>query len=34
VPEHFTHIEQDRFYGWPFAYLGPNEDPLCPAQTL
>jgi len=27
VPEYFTHIEQGRFYGWPYAYLGPNEDP-------
>jgi glucose/arabinose dehydrogenase len=27
VPEYFTHIEQGRFYGWPDAYLGPNEDP-------
>jgi len=27
VPEYFTHIEQGRFYGWPYAYIGPNEDP-------
>jgi glucose/arabinose dehydrogenase len=27
VPEYFTHIDQGRFYGWPYAYLGPNEDP-------
>jgi glucose/arabinose dehydrogenase len=27
VPDYFTHIEQGRFYGWPFAYIGPNEDP-------
>ncbi|MEO8051283.1 MAG: PQQ-dependent sugar dehydrogenase [Acidobacteriota bacterium] len=27
VPEYFTHIEQGEFFGWPYAYLGPNEDP-------
>src|SRR5579863_2739830 len=27
APEYFTHIEQGRFYGWPYAYIGPNEDP-------
>ena len=27
VPEYFTHIEPGRFYGWPYAYIGPNEDP-------
>ena len=27
VPDYFTHIEQNRFYGWPYAYIGPNEDP-------
>ena len=27
VPDYFTHIGQGKFYGWPFAYLGPNEDP-------
>jgi glucose/arabinose dehydrogenase len=27
VPDYFTHIEQGKFYGWPFAYAGPNEDP-------
>lgn len=27
VPDYFTHIEQGKFYGWPFAYSGPNEDP-------
>lgn len=27
VPEYFTHIEQGRFYGWPFSYIGQNEDP-------
>jgi glucose/arabinose dehydrogenase len=27
APDYFTHIEQGRFYGWPYAYVGPNEDP-------
>ena len=27
VPDYFTHIEQGGFYGWPYAYFGPNEDP-------
>jgi glucose/arabinose dehydrogenase len=27
VPDYFTSIKQGGFYGWPFAYMGPNEDP-------
>lgn len=27
VPDYFTHVGQGAFYGWPFAYIGPNEDP-------
>lgn len=27
VPDYFTSIKQGGFYGWPFAYFGPNEDP-------
>jgi glucose/arabinose dehydrogenase len=27
VPDYFTHIRKGAFYGWPFAYTGPNEDP-------
>jgi glucose/arabinose dehydrogenase len=27
VPDYFTSIRQGGFYGWPFAYIGPNEDP-------
>jgi glucose/arabinose dehydrogenase len=27
VPDYLTHIEKGAFYGWPFAYTGPNEDP-------
>jgi glucose/arabinose dehydrogenase len=27
VPDYLTHIQQGAFYGWPYAYIGPNEDP-------
>jgi glucose/arabinose dehydrogenase len=27
VPDYFMHVQQGGFYGWPFAYFGPNEDP-------
>jgi glucose/arabinose dehydrogenase len=27
VPDYFTHIQQGAFYGWPYSYIGPNEDP-------
>jgi glucose/arabinose dehydrogenase len=27
VPDYFTEVKQGAFYGWPFAYIGPNEDP-------
>jgi glucose/arabinose dehydrogenase len=27
VPDYFTPIQQGGFYGWPYAYYGPNEDP-------
>lgn len=27
VPDYFTHIQRGGFYGWPYAYFGPNEDP-------
>lgn len=27
VPDYFTHIQQGGFYGWPYAYVGPHEDP-------
>lgn len=27
APDYFTHIQQGGFYGWPYAYFGPNEDP-------
>ncbi len=27
VPDYFTKIQPGAFYGWPYAYLGPNEEP-------
>lgn len=27
VPDFFTHVQKGGFYGWPYAYIGPNEDP-------
>jgi glucose/arabinose dehydrogenase len=27
VPDYATAVQPGAFYGWPYAYLGPNEDP-------
>lgn len=27
VPDYFTRVERDGFYGYPYAYLGPHPDP-------
>jgi glucose/arabinose dehydrogenase len=27
VADYFTSVKPGGFYGWPYAYLGPNEDP-------
>ncbi len=27
VPDFFTEVKQGAFYGWPYAYVGPNEEP-------
>lgn len=27
VPDYFTSIQEGGFYGWPYAYIGPREDP-------
>jgi glucose/arabinose dehydrogenase len=27
VPDYVTEVREGGFYGWPFAYLGPHEDP-------
>ncbi|HUQ93195.1 MAG TPA: PQQ-dependent sugar dehydrogenase [Bryobacteraceae bacterium] len=32
VPDFFTSIKQGGFYGWPYAYVGPNEDPTNKGQ--
>jgi glucose/arabinose dehydrogenase len=28
VPDFFTHVQERGFYGWPYAYIGPHEDPV------
>ena len=33
VPDYFTHIQQGGFYGWPYAYIGPHEDPRNKGQA-
>lgn len=27
VPDYVTHVEEQGFYGWPWYYIGPNQDP-------
>jgi glucose/arabinose dehydrogenase len=27
VPDYLTEVKKDAFYGWPYAYIGPNEEP-------
>jgi glucose/arabinose dehydrogenase len=27
VPDYATRVQPNAFYGWPYAYLGPHEDP-------
>lgn len=27
VPDYFTSIREGGFYGWPYSYIGPNEEP-------
>jgi glucose/arabinose dehydrogenase len=27
VPDYVTHVEEGGFYGWPWFYLGPHQDP-------
>ncbi|HEX8327617.1 MAG TPA: sorbosone dehydrogenase family protein [Hymenobacter sp.] len=27
VPDYMTSVKEGGFYGWPYAYFGPNEDP-------
>lgn len=32
VPDYFTAIRPGAFYGWPYAYIGPNEEPRTKGQ--
>jgi glucose/arabinose dehydrogenase len=27
VPDYVTHVQEGGFYGWPWYYMGPNQDP-------
>jgi len=27
VPDYITHVQEDGFYGWPWFYMGRNQDP-------
>ncbi len=27
VPDYITHVQENGFYGWPYFYIGPNQDP-------
>lgn len=27
VPDYLTEVKEGEFYGWPYAYIGPNADP-------
>ena len=27
VPDYLVNVKQDGFYGWPYAYIGPHEEP-------
>jgi glucose/arabinose dehydrogenase len=33
VPDYITSVKEGAFYGWPFAYFGPNEDPRLKGQS-
>jgi glucose/arabinose dehydrogenase len=30
VSDFFTHVKEGGFYGWPYAYVGPHEEPRVP----
>ena len=32
VPDFFTEVKRGAFYGWPYAYIGPNEEPSAKAR--
>ena len=27
VPDYITHVQEGGFYGWPWWYMGPHQDP-------
>jgi len=32
VPDYITHVKEDGFYGWPWFYMGANQDPHYPGK--
>ncbi|MGZ4837626.1 MAG: PQQ-dependent sugar dehydrogenase [Terriglobales bacterium] len=32
VPDYLTHAQDGGFYGWPYAYIGPHQDPTNPQR--
>jgi glucose/arabinose dehydrogenase len=34
VPDYITHVQEGGFYGWPWFYAGPNQDPHYPGRHL
>lgn len=34
VPDYLTRVTQGGFYGWPYAYIGPHEDPRHKGEAL
>ncbi len=32
VPDYVTHVERGGFYGWPWYYMGSNQDPRLPGK--
>ncbi len=32
VPDYVTHVQEGGFYGWPWFYTGPNQDPRLAGQ--
>lgn len=33
VPDYITSVKEGAFYGWPYAYFGPHEDPRLKGQN-
>ncbi|MEO6149281.1 MAG: sorbosone dehydrogenase family protein [Mucilaginibacter sp.] len=33
VPDYLTGVQKNGFYGWPYAYFGPHEDPSCKVKS-